>query len=111
MLWRTTLARGPAAASTAHAKPRGSRPRREDVPKWRKCIVFRRNELKTAWEQFLSNFQVSSFHQELIETSLCKWPDFHLYEAPAECLQQGPWRLRAAAKKSLCLSPRVALEL
>ena len=53
------------------------------MSKWRKCIVFRRNELKTGWEQFLSNFQVSSFHQELIETVLCKWPDFHLHEAPA----------------------------
>lgn len=83
MLRRTALVRGPAAASAPHAKPRGAQPRREDVPKWRKCIVFRRNELKTGWEQFLSNFQVSSFHQELIETVLCKRPDFHLHEAPA----------------------------
>lgn len=68
-----------------------------------KMLVFRRNELKTAWEQFLSNFQVSSFHQELIETSLCKWPDFHLYEAPMECCNKRALAAQAAAKKSLCL--------
>lgn len=66
---RTALVRGLAAAFTTNAKPKGSWPTVRMCPSG-ESLVLRRNEFETGWEQFLSNFQVSSFHRELIEQSL-----------------------------------------
>ena len=68
-LGRTALVRGSAAAFTANAKPKGSWPTVRMCPSGEN-LVFRRNEFETGWEQLLSDFQVSSFHRELIELSL-----------------------------------------